>query len=225
MRDGKPDEAIGFYNSSLATDPRMVCNRLSLAAAYLEKHDEKRACAELGQYVAARPGQFAVRCRYADLLVRTNQRGHARAELERLVADLQEDAEATQQYLIRAHSRLMELAEDSQDLYEEHLHRGIGLFLLARKRSALGDYDGELPPEGLFCKAAAQLTEARLLRPAEARPHLYLFEIWSKLGQRLPAISELRDAHATAPFSNLTPAEQRNLHFAYARYESELLRK
>src|SRR5262249_31712035 len=84
MREGKADEAIDFYHRSLATDARMVCNHLSLAAAYLERHEDKKACDHLGRYLATRPTQLAIRSRYAELLIRTNEPARARAELERM---------------------------------------------------------------------------------------------------------------------------------------------
>ena len=221
MRQGKPDDAIRFYDQSLATDPRMVCNHLSLATAYLEKKNTSSACEHLGRYVEARPEQLVVRSRYAELLVQVNKPSEARAELERLVIDVQDHSNAAAQHLIRTHGRLMELAESEHDEYTAHLHRGIGLFLLARKRIALGDPDGELPPEGLLCKAAAELTRARHERPGEARPCWYLYEVWTELGQRLPAIPQLKDANAASFSTYLTPAEQRGLHLAYQRYLSE----
>ena len=225
MREGNPNAAIRLYQESVAKDPRMVCNHLSLATAYLEKKDFANACTHLAKYVEARPEQLVIRSRYADLLLRLHRSTEARAEFERLVADVQERGEGGGDHLVRIHGRLMELAELEQDEYAEHLHRGIGLFLLARKRSALGDPDGELPPEGLLCKAAAELTRARLARPTEARPCWYLFEVWSGLGQRQPAVCQLREAQAAAHFSYLTPAEERSLHLAFGRYQGESQRK
>jgi tetratricopeptide (TPR) repeat protein len=225
MREGKPGEAIHFYQQSLAIDPRMVCNHLSLATAYLETKNSKSACEHLGKYVEARPEQLVIRSRYAELLVRVDKLGEARAELERLSADLQEQGDEAGQQLIRTHGRLMELAESDHDDYNEHLHRGIGLFLLACKRSALGDADGEASCESLLCKSAAELTRARIHRPAEARPSWYLFQVWTQLGQRLPAVANLREAQAAADFTFLTPGEQRGLYFAYERYAAELQRR
>jgi tetratricopeptide (TPR) repeat protein len=225
MREGRPDDAIQSYEQSLAIDPRMVCNHLSLATAYLEKKNSNSACEHLGIYLDARPGQFVLRFRYAELLARVDKTAAARGELERLVAEIQEEGDAANQNIIHAHERLMQWAENDHDEYDEHLHRGIGLFLLARKRSTLGDPEGELPCESLLCHAAAELTKARLARPEEARPCWYLFEVWSQLGQRLPAVAQLKQAQAASPFTYLTPAEQRALNFAYERYISELQQK
>src|SRR5262249_30873441 len=119
------------------------------------------------------------------------------------------------------HSRLMEIAEQSEDEYNEHLHRGIGLFLLARERSTLPEPEGELCAEGLFCRAAAELTLAQAQRPREARPCWYLYQVWSRLGQSPPALCRLREAESAAPFTSLTPPEQQGLHLASERHLAE----
>ena len=62
------------------------------------------------------------------------------------------------------------LREALGDDYLVHLHRGIGMYVLARRRAELDDPADELSTEALLCKAAAELAGARALRPAEARP-------------------------------------------------------
>jgi tetratricopeptide (TPR) repeat protein len=222
MRRGQPDEAILYYKQSLATDPSLVHNHLSIAAAYLEKQDAATACPYLARFLEANPNELLIRARYADLLLQVRQLAEARRQFECFITEAQEQAGPAAQHLIRCHSRLMEIAEATRDEYEEHLHRGIGLLLLARKRSTLPDPEDDLPTEGLLCKAAAELTLARLQRPTEARPNWYLYEVWSDLGQRQPALCRLREAEAAAPFTFLTRAEQRGLHLAYQRYRDEL---
>jgi hypothetical protein len=101
----------------------------------------------------------------------------------------------------------MAIAERTADPYGEHLHRGIGLYLLARQTTptdAAGD-------EALFCKAAGELTLAGRERPAEARPDWYLYLVWSALAQSRPARQCLSRAAAREPFADLTPAERSEL--------------
>jgi hypothetical protein len=118
----------------------------------------------------------------------------------------------------------VEIAEASADAYSEHLHRGIALWLLARRRAAMADPESDLPVESLLCKAAAELTLASLEQPHEARPSLYLYQVWSHLGQQQPALCRLRQAEDAAPFSYLTPAEQRTLHLACQANRDEPIR-
>ena len=78
-----------------------------------------------------------------------------------------------------------------------------------------------LSTEALLCKAAAELGLARMKRPSEARPCWYLHEVWSRLAQQHPAARWLRAAEAAAPFSYLTPAEQRDLRLACRLLDAE----
>src|SRR5262249_10496521 len=147
----------------------------SLAAAHLGEGRDGEAAEHLAAYVRAEPGHVTVRGHYAELLLRLGRPEAAREQFERLVADCQEDDGLAEVHLIPGHSRLMEIAEAHEDEYGEHLHRGIGLYLLARRRAALAGVPGGPSPEALLCKAAGELTLARLRRPDEARPCWYLY--------------------------------------------------
>jgi tetratricopeptide (TPR) repeat protein len=214
LKEGKTDEAIRCYEQSLAADPRLVRNHLSLAAAYLEKGDDAAACPHLAKYAAAYPEHLAVRAHLAELLLRLKRPAEARAEFERFVTEAQDLGEPAPGQMVHCEGRLMELAQADADEYAEHLHRGIGLYLLARERAALPDPDGVLPTEGLLCKAAGELTLAHRDRPGEARPTWYLHEVWSLLARRHQAAGCLRAAEEAAPFTYLTPAEHRGLQLA-----------
>ena len=133
--------------------------------------------------------------------------------------DLQE------RFLVDGHSRLMELATATDDSYREHLHRGIGLYLLGCHVARLKDAPPEASAEALLCRAAAELTLARMDKPGSARPCYYLHEVWSQLSQHQPASRWLRAAVAAAPFSDLTPQERRRLDAAYLDLRTEAQRR
>jgi len=131
------------------------------------------------------------------------------------VADIQDESELATKHLVHCYSRLMEIAEAEDDEYAEHLNRGIGLYVLACERAHLPNpNEGELSVEAVLCKAAGELTMARMVRRDEARPCWYLYAVWSRLDQRQPALRHLREADALAPFTFLTPAERRDLELA-----------
>jgi hypothetical protein len=214
MRHGQIDLAIRLYERSLKTDPSLTRNYVSLAAAYLQMGDDAAACSYLARYVAFHPDQLLMRVHLADLFLRLQQAQDAAAEYARCIVHAQERDDPGNQHLIHCHTQLMSIAESAEDSYGEHLHRGIGLYYLAVQRAALWEATDELPAQALLCKAAGELTLARLLRPEEARPLWYLHEVWSRLAQRQPALKALRAASAAAPFSYLTAAEQRSLTLA-----------
>jgi tetratricopeptide (TPR) repeat protein len=218
---GQPEKAIALYQQSLAADPAFTRNHMSMAAAYLESGNDVEACVHLGKYLEGHPEHLTVRSHYAELLVRLHRAKEGCGEFERFIADAQERGDKTLREQIHCHSRLMEVADSADDEFTAHLHRGIGLYLLARERAAVGEPDGDLPTEGLLCKAAGELSVARAQRPDEARPCWYLYAVWSRLGLQQPARKALRLASAAAPFSYLTPAEQRSLQLACRGLESE----
>ncbi len=224
MAAGRNDEAIACYEHSLQLDPTLARNHLSLAAAFLAQGQDERAAPHLADYLEAQPDHLVIRAHYAELLLRLERRGDARKQFERFIAEVQDHEVLARQHLVHCHSRLMEIAEGEEDEYTEHLHRGIGLYLLARQLARQGDTEGEAA-EGLLCKAAGELTVARLRRPDEARPYWYLYAVWSELAQQQPASRCLRAAEAAASLSYLTPAEQRDLYLACRQAGRDSLHK
>jgi tetratricopeptide (TPR) repeat protein len=184
---------------------------LSLAADCLGRGDEPAAARHLEKHVEGHPDQVVFRAQLADLLARLDRLPEAQAHYEAAAASAQEGPPVLKKDLVRYHTRLMEIARARADAYAEHLHQGIGLYLVAGRLSAAADA-GDV--ERLLCKAAKALKEAQDLRPDDARPAWYLYRVWSQLDQPRPAEKALRKAVANAPFSRLTPAEARELALA-----------
>jgi tetratricopeptide (TPR) repeat protein len=214
------DRAIGQFQLSLRLDPQFSPSRLSLAAAYLALGEDRQALPQLEHYIRARPEHLSVRAHYAELLLRLDRPADARGHFERCVADAQQ-AQKEDQHLVHCHTRLMEIAERLGDDYSAHLNRGIGLYHLARQRSSLEDDSAGEVAESLLCKAAAELTLARLQQPDAVRPCWYLHEVWSRLAQRQPAQRWLRSADSCVTVADLTPVERRNLRLACEKDEDE----
>jgi tetratricopeptide (TPR) repeat protein len=215
LRNGNVDEAIELYRQSLQLDGALIRNYLSLAAAYSAKGDDDRALQHLARYVQNQPDHVMARAHLAEMLLRLKRPAAARVQFERCATDMQDHSELDADKLIHCESRLMELAEALDDDYGEHLHRGIGLYLLACQRATLADPNGQLAVQGVLFRAAGELSTARAERPDEARPCWYLHLVWSRLGQQHPANRWLNSAEAAAALADLTPAERRELQAAY----------
>ncbi len=218
---GDADGAIAAYRESLRLDPHLSRNHLSLAAAYLEKGQDAAAAEQMYDYLRLQPEHVVVRLHLAELMLRLGRQAKARDEFERFIAEAQTRPELAAEHLVHCHSQLMEMAVREGDEYGEHLHRGVGLYLLAKQRQTLPDPDGELSTEALLCKAAGELALAFRARPDEARPCWYLASVWTELGQRGPATRWLRSAEAAAPFSSLTPCEREGLRLGCLRLEAD----
>ena len=119
----------------------------------------------------------------------------------------------------------MEIAESQADDYAEHLHRGIGMFLLTDAQPDLVERKEAVSTEELLCRSAGELAMAHMSRRDEAQPCWYLHEVWSRLGQRQSALHWLRLAESSAPFSYLTPREKLSLQLACRNCETGGMRK
>jgi tetratricopeptide (TPR) repeat protein len=221
MGRGHAAEAVDYYELSLAVEPALNANHLGLAAARLELNDEEGACRALRKYVACNPDDWTTRAQFGELLVRSRHYHEARSQFEYAEAAAPEPDKDSWRQSLHFQRRLMEIAEAEEDDYHEHLHRGIGLFYMARRRAGLPQPDGDLPVEGLLCKAAEELAAARKLHPDEARPNWYLYQVWSRLGRQQPALHALQEADKAAPFAFLTPSERRDLHLACQQRSTE----
>lgn len=207
--EGKPDIAIKLYKQSLATDPNLHRNHLSLAAAYLENGQDQLAADSMERYLERQPDHLSVRQHFGELLIRAGRIPEARMQIDRFLSEAQKQGQP-EAILLHAHSRLLEIAENHEDAYEEHLHRGIGLFYLAGQPVAAGTEPENLP-ENLLCKAALQLNQAVRMQPHQPRPRFYLHMIWNKLGQTQPAVQSLCEAETLQWEGEMTSWERTQL--------------
>ena len=189
-------------------------DHLAEASRCIERDDLQSAGAQLAIYLDSKPDSQAVRVQYAEILASLKRRLEAQGQFKQFLALAQEQKTEAGATMIHVHRRLMEIAEEANDEYGVHLHRGIGLYLLAQRRAQIDSTEQEMPVEGLLCKAAAELTLAHDERPNEAQVSWYLFQVWSQLGQRHAALARLREARDAAAFSYLSPAESRKLSLA-----------
>lgn len=181
----------------------------------LEAGDGETACERLRGYVEEHPEARNAKALYAEILYRLGRYGEARVAFELATAALQEEPGVDR--LFHCHGRLLDVAAAEADEYATHLHRGIGLYLLAQRRRAEPDADGDVSVEAILCKAALELTQAHSTLAEESRAAWYLSRIWRDLGQTHTAERWLRVAEEHAPFSYLTACERAGLDLQLSR--------
>jgi hypothetical protein len=186
----------------------VASDELRRAAALVQAGELDAALPLLRHYVSEHPDHVLIRAHLAELHWRLNQPEAAGRQFARFCADAQAEEELLLAKLAHGHSRLMELAQAAGDDYGERLHRGIGLWYLARQAAAVAGDDGRLSVERLLIQSAGELTKAHERRPDEARPCWYLHRVWSELGQPAPARRWLSQAQVAAELTTLTPAER-----------------
>ena len=189
---------------------------LDQAAACIERGDTAGAMECFRDQLRRYPEQIMIRAYLAELLLKASRLPEAQDQYERFIAAAQESDGPARDHIVHCHTRLMTIAQARDDDYAEHLHRGIGMVLLARQLEKTAPNPEAEPGfrERLLCKAAGELKQARTARPDEPRPLCYLAEVWTKLNQPRPAENALRQARALAPLVALTPSERRSLALA-----------
>jgi hypothetical protein len=188
---------------------------LDQAATCIERGDAASAVDHLNRHLKRFPEQIMIRAYLAELLLKMKKLPDAQDQFERFIAAAQEaDPGAPgREHIVHCHTRLMEIAQEREDAYAEHLHRGIGMVLLARRlvEGAADDDDADVFCERLLCKAATELTKAAKARPDEPRPHWYLAEVWTMLEQPHAAAKAMHETRQRAALVPLPPAEHRAL--------------
>ena len=184
---------------------------LPQATQALEKGDHAQACELLREYAQRHPESKNARVLYAEVLAKLGRSCEASVEFEKVVARAQEDKTLDLALLVHCHGRLLDLAEEDGDMFHIHLHRGLGLYWLAQQKRTSQEPDDAVPTEAILWKSVMELTLARSLQAAEARPNWYLHLAWRQLGQTAPAQRWLAEANECSPFTYLTPRERGDL--------------
>ncbi|WP_232056336.1 tetratricopeptide repeat protein [Tuwongella immobilis] len=200
--------------------PASLVDDLTRATRAIEAGDQAAAVPYLRSYLDLHPDQVMIRAYLAELLWKMKRLGESQQSFEQFIADAQERSGPARTHLIHCHTRLMEIARNQNDAYSEHLHRGIGLYLLTELQNSHPEARDTVFTEQLLCRALGELKKANEAKPNQARPNWYLYEVWTKLAQSQPAAIALRNARDAVELSGaasaLTPAEQRRLLFASA---------
>src|SRR2546421_613368 len=72
LRKGNSQQAIACFEQCLRLDPAYARSHLSLAAAFMDRGDERSALPHLAEYVKACPQHVVIRANYADMLLQLN---------------------------------------------------------------------------------------------------------------------------------------------------------
>jgi len=191
---------------------------LTLAAESLGRGDEPTAAVHLGAYVRQHPDQLMFRAQLAELLLRLEQTAEAKAEFEQFIAAAQSAAGPVRGHVVHCHTRLMEIAQRTDDPFAEAFHRGVGLVLVVSKLDATGATDDASSREEIVYLAITSLTEARERRPTDPRAALYLADAYDLAGNRRAADVTRAAARNLAAPGALTLTESMRLGLVVTKY-------
>ncbi len=196
------------FRPHVAPEPDEPIDHLALAADALDRGDERTASLRFAAHLHDFPDDAATLFQLAELLFKQDRTTEAYREFEAFVSVAQPATGPVRKLLPHAHTRLMQLAQESDDAAAEQLHRGIGLVVLAMQWDAAPDRADDGLEHRTLMKAVRALRAARGAHPARA--NLYLALAYDRLGQLSAVRSALRNAEAANPFA-LTPWERDRL--------------
>jgi hypothetical protein len=205
---------IGIAGCTALPSPELVqavvCEEaddpLTLAAECLGRGEESAAAGHFETYVRDHPDQVMFRIHLSDLLFKLHRLAEARSHYERFIGDAQDSTGPPKSRLIHCHTKLMEIAQLTDDRFGELFHRGVGLLLLTREETA----DEEVGEE-ILCRAIKALREAADEHPADPRVHVYLAEAYERSGNRRAAEISRAAARNNATPYRMTPNESRTV--------------
>ena len=188
--------------------PKDETDHLRLAAEHLDRADEAGAVPHLLAHLRLQPDALMVRAYLGELLMKTGNRPESQSQFERFTRDAAGATGPAKKHLIHVHTRLMELAGQTDDTFGEQLHRGIGLLLLVKQWHESSAPADEALAERTLVQAAQALKRADGEKPNEARVWLYLAEVWYELEQPSSARNAIRKVRQCQPAWTLNSQER-----------------
>lgn len=192
---------IGGRNDEPVNDP------LALFSEALSRGDKLSAANHLEEYVRLHPEQIMFRFQLAELLIQSKSDARAKIHFEQFVAGAQTAPESVRKYLVHAHTRLMEIAQRSDDSFTEMFHRGVGLLILVQEQDRNSTRDDTFCEE-MLCKSMKALTNAKDQKPSDPRVHVYLAEVYERMSNRRASGNERSAARNGVIPGELTAAER-----------------
>jgi cytochrome c-type biogenesis protein CcmH/NrfG len=172
---------------------------LALAAECLDRGDQNQATTHLTRHITRHPTEVMTRAYLAELLFQQGRHREAEAHFNQVVHDAVGLKGKVQDHCVHCHTRLMQIAEATENAGKEHLHRGIGLVLLVRRWDSSETRKDDVQAERTLVQAVRALREAQELGCEDPRGWWYLAEAYRKLGQAGAAETALRRAQAAPP--------------------------
>lgn len=195
-------------------EPEAEVDHMARAGACLEAGDDAGAVPHLAAHLAAYPDAVRIRAYLADLHFKLGEVDQAKRQYARYVRDAAGMSGTAGRHLVHGHTRLMHIAAAREDAFAEALHRGVGLVLLVRQwdaEAAPGTPGLDALTESTLVRAAAALKAAREVNARDPRVHVYLAEVWGRLGQPSAARAAIRTAKGLLPDAALNADERARL--------------
>jgi arylsulfatase A-like enzyme/Tfp pilus assembly protein PilF len=182
LQDWRCDKAMPVLKKAVVTSPNVSMLHFFLGGCYMENNDYGRAAPELRKAVEIDPGFTHAAINLGRALIKVNDFRGAAAAFERALKTEPGLMEA-HIYLVVVYARLDRVQDEIREcrrvLQTLPEHYG-GNLNLGRFLAESGDLEGALP----------SLEKAAAIRPTVPVPHIYLSEVYTKLGRKEEAQHE-----------------------------------
>jgi len=171
-------------------------DHLRAAALLVDRGEIAPAIPHLKAHLKQHPDAPMIRAYLAELLMKVGHEGEAKKHYEQFVRDAASHEGLAKHHLVHAHTKLMEIAAEADDSFQEQFHRGVALMHLA----APSDEGNVTWNEQTLRKALVAIRAAMATEPSDPRPLLPLMEIQQRLDQ--PAAARLTSSKLKAVLSD-----------------------
>ena len=186
-------------------------DHLRLAADHLDRADEAGAVPHLMAHLRQQPDAIMVRAYLGELLMKTGKLAESKLHFEQFARDAAGASRPAQKHLVHVHTRLMELAGQTDDTFGEQLHRGIGLVLLVTQWRESAEPADAVLVERTLVQAMKSLKNADAEKSDDARVWFYLAEARYGLGEVASARIAIRKVFRSQPEWALNEHEREQL--------------
>ena len=197
------------YASPSVPEPvEAFIDHLAFAADCLDRGDTTAAIPHLADHVRLNPDHVLIRSLLAEQLLKLGKYADAGIEFERVADTYCNDLATHRESLVQCHTRLMQIAQERGNEFEESFHRGAGLLLMVEGWNPKVQ-DANLT-ERTLSQALTNLRDAAEKNPNDARTQLLLGDLLSRMGQHGAAKSAYRKANS-CEHVGFTSAERERL--------------
>jgi arylsulfatase A-like enzyme/Tfp pilus assembly protein PilF len=186
LQDFRCDKAMPEIKKALLADPNIAMLHFFMGGCYLEKEDYEKAAPELRKAVQIDPGFTHAELNLGRALMYLQEYDEAATAFEH-VTKTEPNLMDAHVFLVVAYARLNRVPEEIREcrkvLETSPDHYGANLNL-GRFLAQSGDLEGAIP----------SLQKAALLRPTLPVSHIYLADVYTKLGREVDAARERDEA-------------------------------
>jgi len=194
LQDYQCPKAVPLLRKTIADDPNIAITHFFLGGCYMEAGEYENAAPELRQAVKLDPGFTSAEMNLGKVLLKIKDYDGAATAFEHVAKSLPNFL-APHIFLVVVYAKANRVPEEITEcrrvLQAVPEHFGSNLNL-GRFLAQSGDLEGAIP----------SLQKAASLRPTDPRPHIYLADVYAKLGHQAEAEHERQEAQRLGAVPN-----------------------